>query len=223
MTRPPVLTATALVVAVNDAESEPLDLALVRHTLLQAPPGPVRSALLLACAGRWAGPQRGQVELAGTEGERARVRARRLREETAVARIPGLVETEPRLTIADAVDERALFEGLSVRAGRRAFTELTERAGVGLDAGTHIGALAPAERTFVDLALGLLRPARALITDGLGDGLDDRGRAWLRDCVPPMLGPTLLLAGVTDASVAPEQAHVIHNGVAPIRQTGKER
>lgn len=205
MDTPVALIVRDLAVTVNAECNRPLSLDLAGHTLLQAPPGPVRSALLLACAGRWAGPSTGTVRLARTEGS-PRAQGRALRRDTAIAAIPGLVVTEPRHSVAEARDERALYEGLSVAEGRAEFEAIRRRSGLEFDLAARVGTLGLAERTALDICLGMIRPSTVLIFDGLGDGLDPTGRDWLRHHLPAALGRTVLLAGVSDISVAPAGA-----------------
>lgn len=129
--------------------------------------GSGRSALLLALVGRMQGAS-GHLRLGEVDGIR---HPHRLRRVTAVAHISGYVELEPALTVAEAVDERCLLDGLSRREGRRHLAELQDAVGFHPDPRARVGSLPAEDVTVLTCLLACLRPAEVVVYDDLDTSL----------------------------------------------------
>lgn len=129
--------------------------------------GSGRSAFLLSLVGRMQGAL-GELHLGEVDGIR---HPHRLRRATAVAHISGYVELEPALTVAEAVDERCLLDGLPRREGRRRLAELQDAVGFHPDPKATVGSLPAEEVTVLTCLLACLRPAEVVVYDDLDTSL----------------------------------------------------
>lgn len=137
--------------------------------------GSGRSALLLALAGRLKGAT-GRLQVGEVDGIG---QPRALRKRVSVARIVGLAELEPNLTVGESRDERSLAEGISTKQGREAFAHLEEVLGHSFDVETWTERLPALERTLLTVMLGCLRPADYVVVDDLDADLTDSEIVWM--------------------------------------------
>lgn len=140
-----------------------------QHGAVLGEQGSGRSALLLALAGRMKGVE-GTLDVGGLDGIRE---ARKLRKEVSVARITDFAELEPLLTIAEAIDERALSEGMSLRKGRRRFTKLERALDLHFNYYDRIEYTSALNRTLLAAVLGAIRHARYTVFDDIDESLTD--------------------------------------------------
>ena len=174
---PPPLRAEGLGVTVNGRRVfAGFNAVLDPHSVLvvAAPSGTGRSTLLLTLTGRFAATS-GRLEVAGAT-DRAQIR--RI---TAVARIAGVVEPEPRLTVGEAIAERALIEGVSTAAGDAAVIQAAALLNLRLDRERLVEDLPAERRTLLAVALACSRPAELIVVDDLDDRLDIATQARVLD------------------------------------------
>ena len=146
------------------------------HTVLvvAAPSGTGRSTLLLTLTGRFAATT-GKVEVAGAS-DPAEIRQR-----TAVARISTLIRPEPRLTVGEAIAERALIDGVRTAAGAARVEEAAGLLDLPLDRDRLIENLSAERQILLAVALACTRPAELLVLDDLDDRLDIATQARVLD------------------------------------------
>lgn len=168
--------------------------------------GTGRSALLLALGGRLKGVQ-GTIATHDIDGRGfdGVTHPRVLRRNTAVARITDLAELESSLTVGESRDEKALIEGLSIRAGRRRFARLSEQIDFRFDPEEVVEHLPAVHKTLLAAMLGCLRPARWVLLDDLDDSLNAEQLTWMHEQLDLLLalGHTFLVSttdptGLTD-------------------------
>lgn len=176
--------------------------------------GAGRSALLLALAGRLKGVQ-GELHVGEIDGI---THPRKLRKEVSVARITGLADLEPNLTIAESRDERAIAEGIGLRRGRERFTELESLLGHQFNKEQWIDRVPAVERTLLTIALGCLSPARYVVLDDVDESLTDRQLRWIYDGLEILheQGNNFVLTAL-EQSPLPTDATVLHLSPPPSR------
>jgi ABC-type multidrug transport system ATPase subunit len=186
----------------------PLDFALDagRLGVVWGPSGSGRSSVLLAASGR--------LREATGDGRFAHVHlvrdARAVRRRTAVARIADLVDLEPRLTVDESITERALIEGVSVRAAERAVRDLSAAFGVDLPRRSLVEDLSQLDRGRFALALAGVRPAELVVFDDVDRGLDPGDQARLYAALLQVAaGGPAVLASTTAVEAVPADAVLI--------------
>ncbi len=169
--------------------------------------GSGRSAFLLALAGRMRGLT-GSLTVGDLDGIR---QPRHLRHRTAVARITDLVELEPGLTVAEAVDEHALAEGVSVRHGRATFEALTGTCGVRFERRARVDELSALDRTLLAALLACQRPAHHIVLDDVDDALTTEQLRHVY-AVMGLLGDAghYFVVSALESSEVPAGASVVH-------------
>lgn len=187
----------------------PVDMELPRGQLgvVTGQQGSGRSALLLALAGRLKGVQ-GELTVGEIDGI---AHPRKLRREVSVARITGLADLEPNLTIGESRDERAIAEGIGVRRGRERFVHLERELGHRFDPEQWVDRMPAVERTLLTLVLGCLAPSRYVVLDDIDESLTDRQLGWIHDGLDILLeGGQHVVMSALDQSPLPAKAVVWH-------------
>lgn len=167
----------------------PVTATLPRSSLVvvHGPAGSGRSALLLALAGRMRGTT-GTLRFtdapndpSSTVGLRRWWRERRAgrahRRTAAIARVDGLVDLEPRLTVTETVTERCLADQVPVARGHIRFDALCERIRTSFPPQALVGELDALDRLVLTTVLAMLRPAALVVLDDLDRDLDTAGQA----------------------------------------------
>lgn len=169
--------------------------------------GTGRSALLLALAGRMKGVT-GELQVEDIDGI---AHPRRLRQRTSIARIGGLAELEPSLTVGECRDERALTEAIGVRRGRARFTELQNALGEWFDPEEVVEHLPGVRRTLLTAILGCLRPAAYVLLDDLDASLTDEQLHWIHRQLDVLTeaGNTFIVSAL-DTARTPPGAVLLH-------------
>lgn len=167
--------------------------------VLQGPAGSGRSSALLALTGRMKG-LRGHGRFDGLDLIRD---ARRIRRRTAVGRITGLVDVEPRLTVDESITERALTEGVGTDAAEQAVRAVEELVQRPVERRALIETMGALDRAVLTLALACVRPADLIVVDDVDAGLDGTD---LSTCYAALLavaatGPAVLVSAVSAAAV----------------------
>jgi len=169
--------------------------------------GSGRSALLLALAGRLKGVE-GNLVVGDIDGIG---HPRALRKQVSVARITGLADLEPNLTIGESRDERAIAEGIGVRRGRERFGQLESLLGHAFDTEQWIDRTPAVERTLLTLVLGCLASSAYVVMDDIDESLTDRQLGWIYDGMDILLGQGAnFVTTALDQSPLPEVATVLH-------------
>ncbi len=166
--------------------------------------GTGRSSLLLGLTGRMA-LTAGTLEVSGTSD------AKRIRALTAVARITGLIDLEDRLTVAEAITERSLLDGVKVPAGERAVRGAADLLGLPLDGSRLVEDLTARDRTLLAVAVACARPADLIVLDDLDAGLhlEDQSDVLLALATLAATGPAVVIS-TTDRSPLPDSVPAIH-------------
>ena len=165
--------------------------------------GTGRSALLLALTGRMSVTE-GILEVSGTSD------LRRIRATTAVARITGFIELEDRLTVAEAITERSLLDGVRVPAGERAVRAAADLLGLSLDGDRLVEDLSARDRTLLAVAVACARPAAVIVLDDLDGGLHlaDQADVFVALTNLAASGPAIVVS-TTDRSPLPDTVRAI--------------
>lgn len=132
-------------------------------TVITGSSGSGRSALLLALTGRMSGVTGGLL-VAGHDGI---ARPRVVRSVTAVARIAGLVDLEPQLTVGESITERSLIDGINPETGARTVRDLVTRLGLDLPHSALVADLPGPQRTLLCVLLAAVRPSKLIVLDDL--------------------------------------------------------
>ena len=179
-----------------------------RLTLITGSSGSGRSALLLALTGRMS-KTTGRLRVAGHD---AIARPRRVRSVTAVARIAGLVDLEPQLTVGESITERALIDGVDPDAGARTFDELCalldlELLDLELSSNALVDELSGPQRTLLSVLLAALRPSELIVLDDLERSASGAEQIMIIDTLGALCanGHTVV-ATLTDPDPDPEPA-----------------
>ncbi len=160
----------------------PVTTTLPSHALvaLHGPSGSGRSSLLLALAGR----MRGTTGTADFTDAPTAMRhldrwkaSRKHRRDSSIARISGLVDLDPNLTVGESLTERCLTDHLPTATGHHRFESLSHTAGTRFDQSALVGSLSARDQTLLAAILALVRPARLVVIDDTDAGLDTDGQA----------------------------------------------
>lgn len=197
--RPPLLVAQGLGLRTGHGWSyRGVDLSLDEHRVhaVVGRRGSGRSSLLLSLTGRMAHSV-GSVTLDGSADPK------RLRSLTAVARVGEFVDLEPRLTVAEALGERCLIDGVTEQEGRRRFEEAAAVLGMTLDPHMLVEDLPGRGVTRLAVALACVRPSHLVVLDDLERDLDSAEQEdLLRHLVElAAAGPSVLVATVDQLPV----------------------
>jgi ABC-2 type transport system ATP-binding protein len=180
---------------------EPGQLGVVRGRA-----GSGRSALLLAASGRLAvGTRRGRLV-----GRDLRTHARQARQHAAVARIAGLVDLEPQLTVSESVVERSLTEGVSAVRAERALAECEELWSCQFPRDALVADLDALDRARLTLALARVRLADLLVFDDVDHDHEPSDQRRLYAAMSACCASgTAVLASTTDPAAIPPHAVVV--------------
>ncbi|MET1007579.1 MAG: ATP-binding cassette domain-containing protein [Propionibacteriaceae bacterium] len=136
--------------------------------VLHGPSGSGRSALLLAIGGRMRGLT-GSLRVAGFDGAN---QTKQIRQATSIARISGLVDLEPQLTVRDTIVERALIDNVKDARAAAVFAHAETILDRTFDRTLLVDDLTALDRTLLAVALATLRPAHVLLLDDADAQLD---------------------------------------------------
>lgn len=191
-----------------------LDLRADEVAVVTGQQGSGRSALLLALAGRLKGVQ-GSLQVGAVDGI---AHPRALRQQVSIARISGLADLEPQLTVGESRDERAISEGIGTRRGREQFSRLEDLLDHRYQTDDLVDHLPAVEKTLLTLMLGCLRPAAYVVCDDVDDRLTDAQLGWIHDGIAVLRedGHHFVLSSL-DQSPLPEASRVIHLQPPPSR------
>lgn len=191
-----------------------LDLRTDQVAVVTGQQGSGRSALLLALAGRLKGVQ-GSLQVGAVDGI---AHPRALRQQVSIARISGLADLEPQLTVGESRDERAISEGIGTRRGREQFSRLEDLLDHRYQTDDLVDHLPAVEKTLLTLMLGCLRPAAYVVCDDVDDRLTDAQLGWMHDGIAVLRedGHHFVLSSL-DQSPLPEASRVIHLQPPPSR------
>lgn len=197
--RPPLLVAQGLGLRTAHGWSyRGVDLALDEHMVhvVVGRRGSGRSSLLLSLTGRMA-PSVGSVTLDGSPDPK------RMRSLTAVARVGEFIDLEPRLTVAEALAERCLMDGVPYQDGRRRFGEAAAMLGMTLEPRTLVEDLPGRGVTRLAVALACVRPSHLIVLDDLERDLDSVEQEDLLRHLTALAvdGPSILVATVDQLPV----------------------
>lgn len=169
--------------------------------------GSGRSSLLLALAGRLQGV-RGELVVDGLDGI---AHPRALRKQTSVARITGLADLEPMLTVGESRDERAIADGLGQRRGRERFRLLEQVLGHTFALDDQIGRLPAVERTLLTVVLGALAPSTLVVLDDVDDSLTTVQLEFIGDVMAALAEAdgTRFVVSALEADALPSDATVV--------------
>ncbi|MBM9467421.1 ABC transporter ATP-binding protein [Nakamurella leprariae] len=156
------------------------------------PSGAGRSSLLLAVTGHLA-VTAGTAVVAGVS---VTEQAHQVRQSTSVARLGGLIEPEPALTVGEAVRERCLLDGVTTAAGRIRFDEAARILGAQLPDHRLVRDLDGVSAGQLAVALACARPSDLVVLDDLDEGLDGPGQHQLARALTRLavVGPAILVA-----------------------------
>ncbi|OYO13165.1 hypothetical protein BI335_13820 [Enemella evansiae] len=181
----------------------PLDTQLYagQRAVVVGQQGTGRSALLLALGGRMKGVT-GELRVDGIDGI---AHPRKLRQLTSIARISGLAELEPSLTVGECRDERSLTEAIGVRRGKQRFTELQNALGEWFDPEEVVEHLPAFRRTLLTAMLGCLRPAAYVLLDDIDASLTDDQQLWIHRQLDVLTeaGNTFIVSALDTAKAPP--------------------
>lgn len=162
--------------------------------------GSGRSALLLTLAGR----MRGWTGIVKTAGYDASTQTRLLRDRTSLARVDGLVQLEPRLTVAESITERSLIDAVPLARAATRFDAACAALQVEFPRRTLVGELSALDQTRLCVALATMRPAEVVFLDSAHRGLDEEQCAGLMDGLVDLVATgTLVVVTVLEASKLP--------------------
>jgi len=202
----PVLRARGLGLTVGDRPvfaDVDLDALPASVTAVVGLAGTGRSSLLLALTGRMP-VTAGTLEVGGTSD------AKRIRALTAVARISGFIELEDRLTVAEAITERSLLDGVKAPTGQQAVRAAADLLGLSLDDGRLVEDLSARDRTLLSVAVACARPADLIVLDDLDAGLHTEDQAEVLVALAKLAasGPAVVVS-TTDRSPLPDSVTTI--------------
>lgn len=193
-TAPPLIRAEGLTLAARGtAVWRDLDFELPDGlSVVSGPSGSGRSSLLLALTGRMSGLS-GALNVAGEDAIR---RPGRVRAVTSVARIDTMISLEPQLTVAEAVTERALIDGVPTRRIGDRMTELEAILEQRFARDRLISRLDAFDQTLLAVGLAFLRPARLTVLDDaeLGLTVDELSRLCTALLSLTRTGPAVVIA-----------------------------
>ena len=206
---PPLLTLDRL--ALNGSRGAvftPVTAALAAGALgvVCGPSGSGRSCLLLAATGRMTG-----LEGSGRLGRFDLIRqAAAVRQRTAVARIAGMVDLEPQLTVDESIVERSLTEGVSSRTAEVAVRTTEALLDVEFRRSVLVADLSRLDQGRLGLALACVRPADLIVFDDVDHDLDPSDQRLLYAALAAVAasGPAVL-ASTTDPEPVPDHATLV--------------
>lgn len=134
-----------------------------------------KSALLLALSGRMQGLD-GSLRLCGID---ALKHPRRAIEKTSVAQIGNYVAVEDRLTVAEAVADRAYLDDIPLGEAKKRFAYFEELVGFTLNADAQLAAYDLVTQRWLSVVLACLRPASVVVLDDADLGLTPAQAAQL--------------------------------------------
>lgn len=165
--------------------------------------GSGRSALLMALAGRLHGVT-GAAAVAGLDLVSRPARARR---RVSVARIGGVVELEPQLTVEESVLERSLTEGTPAREAERRFARSSTLTGFASEPRTLVDDLSRLDQARLALALACIRTSDLVVFDDVERDLDLGERRLLHASLRAVTGTgPVVVATTLDPDGAPPDA-----------------
>ncbi|EEH63582.1 hypothetical protein HMPREF0044_1183 [Gleimia coleocanis DSM 15436] len=126
-----------------------------------------KSSLLLALTGRFNGLE-GELTINGID---ATEHPLQVLEHTSVAQLGNYLTAEDRLTINEAIYDRAFIDNMSPRKAKQRFSELEELIGLKLNRNTQLNEYDLLTQRWVSVALAILRPAKVTILDDADQGL----------------------------------------------------
>lgn len=205
---PDIIHARNFGMASHDPAFAGLDITLPagQFAAVVGPAGAGKSTLLLALTARMR-PVTGELRIGGVD---ARKHPGQVRGMTSVARILGLIEPEPSLTLEDCLTERTLFDGARARSRMALYLHAARLLGLKAPVTTFFGDLPPLDQTRAALALACVRPATIVALDDLDDDatLEDQRALWAGIAALTADGQPVI-ASTTERTVIPDDALII--------------
>ncbi|MDO5061088.1 MAG: ATP-binding cassette domain-containing protein [Actinomycetaceae bacterium] len=160
----PVIAATALSFTSDQQQVfGPLNLAVDagKLCLITAENASGKSSLLLALSGRLQGVK-GKLLINGVNAQTSPYKAIA---QTSIAQLGNYIAPEDRLTVAEAIADRAYIDGITVETAFRRFEHLSRVMGFSLAENAKLESYDLLTQRWLSVVLAVLRPAKAVFLD----------------------------------------------------------
>ncbi|AZR06812.1 ATP-binding cassette domain-containing protein [Trueperella pyogenes] len=188
----------------------PLDLCLKPGTLciVHGTSGSGRSALLLALAGHLRRVT-GSLEVAGYDAAAAPLA---VIENAGVGRIGQYAAPDDRLTVAELIAERALYDGASMRTAIKRVEQIEDWLGYQIDREALYQELPGAEKAVLCAVLAMVRPAAVVVVDGVDQDVPAHQLVALYEALQHLAAfdGHAVIVSATNADAAPLGAVRVH-------------
>lgn len=188
----------------------PLDLDLYPGDLcvVTGNTGCGKTTLLVALGAHFKKPY-GQLTIVGIDALEHPYKAM---QHTALARIGNYIALEDRLTVEDAILERAYLDGISVKKAQERVLDMEEYMGYRLDRGVEIEQLPPIVRAIFSIGLMALRPADVIIYDDVDIFVRQEEKKYLYELIKKWCAfdNCVVIASAVEVGHVPEGTVVVN-------------